>query len=80
MTARPLWTHEDDAALPEDGKRCEIHNGELCARDIEALVLTAGEYTVAARVSGERPVDLSPLTDLGLVPDSLWPDESLLTE
>jgi Uma2 family endonuclease len=47
------------------------------ARDIEALVLTAGEYRVAARVSGGRPVDLPPFTDLGLVPDSLWPDESL---
>ena len=50
------------------------------ARDIEALVLTAGNYSVAARVSGGRPVDLPPFTDLGLVPDSLWPDESLLTE
>ena len=189
MKARTGWTYEDYAALPEDGKRYEIHDGELCeltgpntrhqivsanlsdvlrahvksrrlgivlyapldvilsdrptettvlqpdliyidpsrqralqmrgvegaptlaveifslstmaidrgrkralyarygvpylwfvdpiARDIEALVLTRGEYTVAARVSGERPVELPPFTDLGLVPDSLWPDESL---
>ena len=192
MTVRTRWTYEDYAAMPEDGKRYEIHDGELCeltspngrhqivsgnlydalrahvkarrpgvviyapfdvilsarptettvlqpdliyidpsrqsafkmrgvdgaptlavvifspstinidrgrkrrlyarydvpylwfvdpvARIVEALVLAAGEYTVAARVSGERPVDLPPFTDLGLVPDSLWPDESLLTE
>src|SRR5262249_34935151 len=48
------------------------------AREIEALVLGAGDYTVAACVSGDRPVDLPPFTGLGLVPDSLWPDESLL--
>lgn len=192
MTVRTLWTYEDYAAMPEDGKRYEIHDGELCeltsphgrhqivsgnlydvlrahvkarrlgiviyapfdvilsarptattvlqpdliyidasrqralkmrgvdgaptlvveifspstiridrgrkrglyarygvpylwfvdpiARSVEALVLTAAEYTVAARVSGEQPVDLPPFSDLGLVPDSLWPDESLLTE
>ena len=189
MTVRTLWTYEDYAAMPEDGKRYEIHDGELCeltapnirhqivsanlndvlrahvkarhlgivlyapldvilsdrptettvlqpdliyidpsrqrslqmrgvggaptlaveifspstirvdrgrkralyaryglpnlwfvdpiARNIEALVLAGGEYTIAARVSGELPVDLPPFTDLGLVPDSLWPDESL---
>ena len=49
-------------------------------RCVEALVLDAGDYTLAARVSGDRPVDLPPFTDLGLVPDSLWSDESLLTE
>lgn len=192
MTTRTYWTYEDYAALPEDGKRYEIHDGELCeltgpgldhqivsgnlytllrahvmgrrlgtvlyspfdvilsdrptettvlqpdllyidagrqralkrrgvegaptlaveifspttaaidrgrkrrlyarygvpylwfvdpiARDIEVLALSGGEYAVVARVSGERPVDLPPFTDLGLVPDSLWPDASLLTE
>lgn len=50
------------------------------ARSIEALALSGGEYAVVARVSGTRPVDLPPFTELGLVPDSLWPDESLLTE
>jgi Uma2 family endonuclease len=192
MTVRTLWTYEDYAAMPDDGKRYEIHDGELCeltgpngrhqmvsanlndvlrahvkarhlgvvlyapfdvilsarptettvlqpdliyidpsrqsalkmrgvngaptlvveifspntinidrgrkrqlyarygvpylwfvdpiARYVEALVLTAADYSVAARVSGERPVDLPPFTDLGLVPDLLWPDESLLTE
>jgi len=188
MTLRTAWTYEDYAALPDDGKRYEIHDGELCEltgpngrhqivsgnvnevlrahvkarrlgvviyapfdvilsdlptettvlqpdllyidesrrsvfqmhgavgaptlaveifspstmrvdrgrkralyarygvphlwfvdpmeRYVEALVLGAGEYTVAARVSGHEPVDLPPFTDLGLVPDSLWPDET----
>ena len=50
------------------------------AREIEALALAAGEYTLAARVSGAQPVDLPPFTDLGLVPDSLWPGESIPAE
>lgn len=29
MTARTAWTYEDYAALPDDGKRYEIHDGEL---------------------------------------------------
>jgi len=30
MTARTAWTYEDYAALPDEGKRYEIHDGELC--------------------------------------------------
>src|ERR1700693_4963765 len=30
MTARVPLTYQDYAALPEDGKRYEIHDGELC--------------------------------------------------
>ena len=30
MTARVALTYQDYAALPEDGKRYEIHDGELC--------------------------------------------------
>ena len=29
MTARVAWTYQDYAALPDDGKRYEIHDGEL---------------------------------------------------
>ena len=29
MTARIAWTYEDYAALPDDGKRYEVHAGEL---------------------------------------------------
>jgi Uma2 family endonuclease len=42
-------------------------------RELAAHVLDSGEYRLAARVSGSEPVDLSPFTDLGLVPSSLWP-------
>ena len=42
-------------------------------RELAAHVLDAGEYRLAARVSGSEPVDLPPFTDLGLVPSSLWP-------
>jgi len=31
MTARVAWTYQDYAALPDDGKRYEIHDGELSA-------------------------------------------------
>ena len=30
MTARTAFTYRDYAALPDDGKRYEIHDGELC--------------------------------------------------
>ena len=30
MTVRTLWTYADYAAMPDDGKRYEIHDGELC--------------------------------------------------
>ena len=46
---------------------------DLHAREIEALALRAGQYTVVARVFGTQPVDLPPFVDLGLVPSSLWP-------
>jgi Uma2 family endonuclease len=46
---------------------------DLDTRDIEADVLRAGEYVVAARVSGTDPVDLPPFVGLSLVPASLWP-------
>ena len=46
---------------------------DLEARDIEACLLRAGRYVVAARVSGAEPVDLPPFIGLALVPASLWP-------
>ena len=30
MTAPTAWTYQEYAALPDDGKRYEIHDGELC--------------------------------------------------
>ena len=43
------------------------------SRELAAHVLNSGEYRLAARVAGSKPVDLPPFTDLGLVPSSLWP-------
>jgi len=48
---------------------------DLAARDVEVLALRDDEYEVAARVSGDRPVDLPPFTGLGLIPAALWPDD-----
>lgn len=45
---------------------------DVDARDIEACVLRSGAYVVAARVSGNEPVDLQPFAGLALVPASLW--------
>ena len=42
-------------------------------RMIEAFVLGPDGYALAARASGRQPLDLPPFTDLGLVPESLWP-------
>ena len=42
-------------------------------RELEAHALDSGGYRLAGRASGTGPVDLSPFTDLGLVPASLWP-------
>ena len=38
MTARTAWTYEDYAALPDDGKRYEIHDGELCEMAAPSLL------------------------------------------
>jgi Uma2 family endonuclease len=46
---------------------------DVNAREVEACELRAGEYVVAARVSGSEPVDLPPFVGLALVPASLWP-------
>ena len=38
MTARVAWTYQDYAALPDDGKRYEIHDGELCVMAAPSLL------------------------------------------
>ena len=38
MTARIAWTYQDYAALPDDGKRYEIHDGELCEMTAPTLL------------------------------------------
>lgn len=46
---------------------------DLEARAVEAYALRGADYVLVAAVSGPQPVDLPPFSDLGLVPDSLWP-------
>lgn len=43
------------------------------ARAIEAYVLSAGGYQLAARAAGPEAVSLPPFPDLAFVPASLWP-------
>ena len=38
MTARVAWTYQDYAALPDDGKRYEIHDGELSVMAAPSLL------------------------------------------
>jgi len=40
---------------------------------IEAFMLQGDRYVLAATAAGSEAVDLPPFTDLGLVPDALWP-------
>ena len=42
-------------------------------RAIEAYVLSAGDYQLAARVTGPEAVSLPPFPDLAFVAASLWP-------
>lgn len=43
------------------------------ARVIEAFMLQDDRYVLARSAAGRHPIDLSPFTGLGLVPESLWP-------
>ena len=61
MTSRIVLTYEDYAALPDDGKRYELHEGELSVTPAPGtrhqqvllnLALTLGPH-VRARTSGE---------------------------
>ena len=47
------------------------------ARVLEAFELHGGRYALAHAVTGSTAVDLSPFPGLGLVPDRLWPDQSI---
>jgi len=43
------------------------------AQAIEAYGLREGGYDLSVRAAGSQPVSLPPFTDLGIVPDSIWP-------
>ena len=51
MTARIAWTYQDYAALPDDGKRYEVHDGELCIMPAPTLLhqIVLGELFSALR-------------------------------
>jgi hypothetical protein len=58
-----VLNYHDYAALPADGRRYELHEGELSVID-RRLVL---------RATGRAAVGPPPFVELGLVPDALWP-------
>ena len=86
---RVILTYKDYEVLPADGRRYELHEGELSvtpapspqhqrivdpeARTIEAYGLSEGGYQLAARVAGREPVSLPPFSDLAFAPATLWP-------
>jgi Uma2 family endonuclease len=87
MTSRIVLTYEDYAALPNDGKRHELHEGELSVTPTPgtwhqqvllhfALVLAP---SVRTQTSGQllvAPLDCS-MTDITVVqPDLLYVDET----
>ena len=83
MSSRIILTYEDYAALPDDGKRYELHEGELSvtfywiidplARTIDAHRLEFGAYRLDARLEGAQPLPLPPFPDLPLDPPAIWP-------
>lgn len=87
MTSRILLTYEDYAALPDDGKRHELHEGELSVtpapgawhqRVLLNLALILGPY-IKVHTSGElfiAPFDCI-MTNITVVePDLLYVDEA----
>jgi hypothetical protein len=81
-----LLTYADYAAMPDDGRRYELHAGQLYAshavpycwiadpdaRTIEAYLLDAAAYRLDARLAGTEPRALPPFSDLALDPAALW--------
>src|SRR5258707_14090299 len=89
MTSRITLTYEDYAALPDDGKRYELHEGELSVtpapgtrhqRILLNLTLVLAPHV---RASGHGELFLSPfdciMSDVTIVePDLLYLDDSRL--
>jgi len=67
---RAVLTYRECAALPDDGRQYEIHDGELSVTPVAG---TTQEYSNALRASGRDPVAPPPFGDLALVPASLFP-------
>ena len=81
-TQRVVLTYEDYVQLPNDGRRYEIHDGELSVtpspgtphqRTIEVYALAKSRYRLVTIAGGAGLVSLPPFPDLAFAPGSLWP-------
>jgi len=57
MTTRVVLTYRDYAALPNDGRRYEIHEGEL---------------SLTVRAAGDESLSAPPFSDLVITAATLW--------
>jgi len=93
MTARIAWRYQDYAALPEDGKRYEIHDGELSEMSapttLHQILLLKLAMVLAAHVSARNlglvmvaPLDVilidTPSETTVLQPDIVYLDNGRL--
>src|SRR5438445_708828 len=65
---RGVLTYREYAALPDDGRQYEIHDGELSVTPVAG---TTQEYSNALRASGRDRVAPPPFGDISLV-TALW--------
>lgn len=84
---RTILTYKDYEALPADGRRYEVHEGELSVTPAPSprhqqvtrnLVIALHEHVKGRGLgevlfSGSAPAFLPPFPDLALDPASLWP-------
>jgi hypothetical protein len=73
MTTRVHLTYVDYAALPNDGRRYEVHEGELAVTPAPGPIHQELIGNLAARLAGTRAAALPPFADLALDPDLVWP-------
>src|ERR1700694_2230960 len=70
MTARLALTYQDYAALPDDGKRYEIHDGELCemaAPTPPHQIVSANLFTILRAHVSARGLGLVLYTPLDVI-------------
>jgi hypothetical protein len=77
---RVVLTYEDYLAMPDDGRRYEILDGEVAvtttpATDEQVLdgyELDGAVYRPTGRVQGDARIPLPPFPDLARAVDELW--------
>lgn len=82
VSARVILTYDDYAALPDDGRRYELYEGELIEMSpsprpghqtvIGNLYVLMAEYVRGRGLGEAAPRALPPLTDLMLDPTAVW--------